>query len=42
MQTLNNPTIVGLFNVCIMDRGNAACILGTVHPSKKLDELFYV
>ena len=25
-----------------IQRGNAACILGTVHPSKKLDELFYV
>ena len=25
-----------------IQRGNAACILGTVHPSNKLDELFYV
>ena len=25
-----------------IQRGNAACILGTVHPSEKLDELFHV
>ena len=25
-----------------IQRGNAACILGTVHSSEKLDKLFYV